>query len=63
MGSGQDLPDLAGPIQHFKTAILGAWRCKVSAGLCPREGVRGDPLLEIVGSQQLLNPFARCNTT
>ena len=32
------LSNLAGPIQHFKTAILDAWRNKVAADLCGREG-------------------------
>ena len=35
---------LAGPIQHFKAAILDAWRNKVAADLCGREGFRGGPL-------------------
>ena len=46
---------LAGPIQHFKTAILDAWRNKVTADLCGREGFRGGPLLDVFGSSQLLN--------
>ena len=28
------LSNLAGPIQHFKSAIRDAWRDKVAAGLC-----------------------------
>ena len=35
---------LAGPIQHFKAAILDAWRNKAAADLCGREGFRGGPL-------------------
>ena len=27
------LSNLAGPVQHFKAAILDAWRCKVSVDL------------------------------
>ena len=49
------LSNLAGPLQHFKAAILDAWRNKVAAGLCGREGFRGGPLLEIHGSFELLN--------
>ena len=49
------LTNLAGPVQHFKTAILDAWRNKVAADLCGREGFRGGPLLDICGSLQLLN--------
>ena len=32
------LSNLAGPVQHFKAAILDAWRNKVSAVLCRRDG-------------------------
>ena len=49
------LSNLAGPIQHLKAAILDAWRKKVAAGLCGREGSRGGPLLDVRGSLQLLN--------
>ena len=35
------LCNLAGPIQHFKAALLDAWRNKVAAGLCSREGFSG----------------------
>ena len=34
------LSTIAGPIQHQKSAILDAWRDKVSADLCAREGFR-----------------------
>ena len=34
------LGNLAGPIQHFQAAILDAWRNKVAADLCCREGFR-----------------------
>ena len=53
-----DLPllsNLAGPLQHFKAAILDAWRNKVAADLCGRNCFRGGPLLDIHGSLQLLN--------
>ena len=46
---------LAGPTQHFKAAILDAWRDKVSVDLCGRKGFRGGPLLDVHGSLQLLN--------
>ena len=49
------LSNLSGPIQHFQIAILDAWRNKVAADLCGREGFRGGPLLDIHGSLQLLN--------
>ena len=32
------LSNLAGPVQHFKAAILDAWRHKVAADLCGWEG-------------------------
>ena len=49
------LSNLAGPIQHFKAALLDAWRNKVTADLCGRKGFRGGLLLDIHGSLQLLN--------
>ena len=49
------LSNLAGPIQHFKAALLDAWRNKVAADLCDREGFRGGPLLDVHGTLQLLN--------
>ena len=49
------LSNLAGHIQHFKIAILDAWRNKVAGDLCGRKGFRGGPLLDIHGSLQLLN--------
>ena len=58
LGLGLLLPlfsNLAGPIQHFKVALLDAWRDKVTADLCGRKGFRGGPLLDIHGSLQLLN--------
>ena len=44
-----------GPLQHFKAAILEAWRDKVSVDLCGRRAFGGGPLLDIHGSLQLLN--------
>ena len=49
------LSNWAGPLQHFKAAILDAWRDKVAADLCGRKGFRGGPLLDVHGSLQLLN--------
>ena len=49
------LSHIAGPIQHFQSAILDAWRDKVAGDLCGRKGFRGGPLLDIHGSLQLLN--------
>ena len=46
---------MAGPIQHFRAAVLGAWRDKVAADLCRRKGFRGGPLLDVHGSLQLLS--------
>ena len=37
------LSNLAGPVQHFKTAIIDSWRNKVAADLCCREGFRSGP--------------------
>ena len=49
------LSNLAGPVQHFRAAILDAWQNKTAADLCGRKGFRGGPLLDIHGSLQLLN--------
>ena len=49
------LGNLAGPVKHFKAALLDAWRNKVAVDLCGREGFRGGPLLDVQGSLQLLN--------
>ena len=49
------LSNLVGPVQHFKAAILDAWRNKVAADLCGREGFRGGLLLDVHGSLQLLD--------
>ena len=58
VGHGTGLPllrNLAGPVQHFKAAVLDAWRNKVAADLCGGEGFRSGPLLDVFGSLQLLN--------
>ena len=50
------LSGLAGPVQLFlRSAILDAWRGKVAADLCDREGFRGGLLLDVSGSLQLLD--------
>ena len=49
------LTNLAGNVQHFRSVILFAWRCKVSADLCARSGFWGGPLLGFLGSHQLLS--------
>ena len=55
LGFGGILGTGVGPIQHFRAAILGAWRNKVSAGLCARKGFRCGPLLDIDCTLQLLD--------
>ena len=49
------LCNLAGPVQHFRAAVLDGWLNKVAADLCGRGGFRGGPLLDVHGSLQLLN--------
>ena len=49
------LSNLAGPVQHFRSAVLEGWRGKVSADLCARKGFRGGPWLDTDGTLQLLN--------
>ena len=49
------LSNLAGPVQHLKAATLDAWRNKVAADLCGREGCRSGQLLDAHGSLQLFN--------
>ena len=46
---------VAGPIQHFRSAVLDAWRNKVSWSLCSRKGFRGGTFLDVSGTLQLLN--------
>ena len=45
---------LAGPIQHFRSAILQAWHLKVTSGLAKREGFREVQFADMKGSLQLL---------
>ena len=58
---GWDRPGLpvlcmvAGPVQHFRSAILDVWRHKVSMSLCARKAFRGGPFLDVSGTLQLLN--------
>ena len=47
------LSNLAGPIQHFKSAILDAWWNEVTVDLCARKGFRGGPLLDATGTLPL----------
>ena len=49
------LSNLAGPIQHFRAAVLQGWRSNVSADLCIRKGFRGCPWLDLDGTLQLLS--------
>ena len=49
------LSNLADPIQHFRAAVLEAWRSKVSADLCFGKGFRGCPWLDFEGTLQLLD--------
>ena len=46
---------VAGPIQHFRSAVLDGWRHRVSMGLCSRKGFRGGPFLDVFGTMQFLN--------
>ena len=48
--------NLAGPIHHFRSAILSAWQGKVAAHQCARSEFRGGPLLDVPGTLQLLGP-------
>ena len=43
------------PHAWLDAPILNAWCGKVSADLCVRKGFRGGPILNIAGSQHLLN--------
>ena len=44
------LRNLAGPLQHFKAAVLDAWRDKLATDLCGRGCFRGGPLQDVHGS-------------
>ena len=45
---------MAGPIQHFRTAILEAWQFHVFARLSERKGFRSVEFADLKGSSQLL---------
>ena len=49
------MSNLAGSIQHFRSAVFCAWQGEVAADLCARSGFRGGPLLDVPGTLQLLN--------
>ena len=55
------LSNLSGPFQHFRAAILDAWRDAVSAELCARKGFRGGPCLILMAlcSSLTLTMFGR----
>ena len=46
---------MAGPIQHFRTAILEAWHFHVFSKLSERKGFLGAEFADLKGSLQLLN--------
>ena len=46
---------MAGPIQHFRTAILDAWHFHVFSKLSERKGFWGVEFADLKGSLQLLN--------
>ena len=45
---------MAGPVQHFRSAILDAWRSQVFASLSERQGFLGGEFADFHGSLQLL---------
>ena len=45
---------MTGPVQHFRSAILDAWRFQVFAGLSERKGFWGCEYADFQGSLQLL---------
>ena len=47
--------NFAGPVQHFRAAILEAWRHKVSTASCARKGFRRRLLQYFSGTSQLFN--------
>ena len=49
------LSNFAGPVQHFRAAVLEVWRNEVSADLWAGKGFRGGPLLDISGTVQPFN--------
>ena len=46
---------MAGPIQHFRSAVLDAWHFHVLSRLAERKGFWGAQFADIKGSSQLLN--------
>ena len=55
------LSNLAGPIQHFRAAVLEAWSGKVTDELCVRKGFRGGPgwILMVPCSSLTLTMFGK----
>ena len=47
------LSNLAGPVQHFRSAVLESCRSKATPDLCAWKGFRGGPWLDISGTSQL----------
>ena len=47
---------MTGPIQHFCSSILEAWRHRVTVKLAVRVGFRGAEFIDFKGSLQLLTP-------
>ena len=45
---------MSGPVQHFRSAILDAWRFQVFARLSERKGFWGGSFADVKGSLQLL---------
>ena len=45
---------MTGPVQHFRSAILDAWRFSVFSKLSEREGFLGGEFADFQGSLQLL---------
>ena len=45
---------MTGPVQHFRSAILDAWRFSVFSGLSERKGFLGGEFADFQGSLQLL---------
>ena len=55
------LSNKAGPVRHFRSAVLEAWRGKVTADLCIRMGFRGGPWLDLDGTWWSLHvPYRFC---
>ena len=55
------LCQISGPFQNFKSAILDAWRGKVSAELSSRIGFGDGRFLDLKGSLKLVStPHLRC---